>query len=90
MLNKMFEIVSRIVLPGKNSRVSPMLGRWCILNREYNNRKIDMANVDHCGTCSFESPKTNKDLPQPDAVISQKQEQEQEQKQKQKQKQNKI
>jgi hypothetical protein len=71
MLNKMFEIVSRIVLPGKNLRASPMLGRWCILNREYNNRKIDMANVDHCGTCSFESPKTNKDLPQPDTVASQ-------------------
>ena len=70
MLNKMFEIVSRIVLPGKNLRASPMLGRWCILNREYNNRKIDMANVDHCGTCSFESPKTNKDLPQPDTLTS--------------------
>jgi len=75
----MFEIVSRIVLPGKNLRASPMLGRWCILNREYNNRKIDMANVDHCGTCSFESPKTNKDLPQPDAGISQEQGQTQKQ-----------
>jgi hypothetical protein len=28
-----------------------MLGRWCILNREFNDRKIDLANIDHCGTC---------------------------------------
>jgi hypothetical protein len=33
--------------------MKPVLGRWCISSREYNNRKIDMANIDHCGTCYY-------------------------------------
>jgi hypothetical protein len=35
----------------------PLLGRWCIIDKSKNNWKIDMANVDHCGTCSYEAPK---------------------------------
>jgi hypothetical protein len=40
-------------------RNKPILGRWCILNKEYNNRKIDMANIDHCGTCHYHYEKVN-------------------------------
>lgn len=40
-------------------RNTPILGRWCILNKEYNNRKIDMANIDHCGTCHYHYEKVN-------------------------------
>jgi hypothetical protein len=29
------------------------------LNKEYNNRKIDMANIDHCGTCHYHYEKVN-------------------------------
>lgn len=36
-----------------------MLGRWCILNST-NNRKIDLANIDHCGTCSYDEVKESK------------------------------
>ena len=31
------------------------LGRWCFLeNNAALQKRIDMANIDHCGTCSFE------------------------------------
>lgn len=33
-----------------------LLGRWCLMDKSKNNWKIDMANVDHCGTCSTSSP----------------------------------
>ncbi len=29
------------------------LGRWERTTHVKNNLKIDMANIDHCGTCSF-------------------------------------
>ena len=35
-----------------------ILGRWCLNDKSKNNWKIDMANVDHCGTCSYKSPET--------------------------------
>lgn len=35
------------------------LGRWCIKDKSKNNWKIDMANTDHCGTCSYDPQKTN-------------------------------
>lgn len=35
----------------------PPLGRWCTKDKTKNDLKIDMANVDHCGTCSFDEPK---------------------------------
>ena len=38
-------------------RDTTMLGRWCIKNKEFNNRKIDMANIDHCGTCHYDYKK---------------------------------
>lgn len=33
------------------------LGRWCLNDKSKNNWKIDMANTDHCGTCSYEVQK---------------------------------
>lgn len=60
MLRRIVEIFAKIpILPKNNISFHPMLGRWCILNREYNNRKIDLANIDHCGTCKFDSIKGN-------------------------------
>ena len=32
---------------------TPLLGRWCNRDTSKNNWKIDMANTDHCGTCSY-------------------------------------
>jgi len=32
------------------------LGRWCLNDKTKNNWKIDMANMDHCGTCSYDRP----------------------------------
>lgn len=36
---------------------SPVLGRWCRVGKHKNDWKIDMANNDHCGTCSYTHPK---------------------------------
>jgi hypothetical protein len=36
--------------------IKPILGRWCLNDKSKNNWKIDMANVDHCGTCSYKPP----------------------------------
>lgn len=35
---------------------SPVLGRWCTADKSKNNWKVDMANTDHCGTCSYDPP----------------------------------
>jgi hypothetical protein len=35
-----------------------LLGRWCLNDKSKNNWKVDMANVDHCGTCSYVAPRT--------------------------------
>ena len=38
------------------------LGRWCLKDKTKNDWKIDMANTDHCGPCSYgdlkHAPKT--------------------------------
>jgi hypothetical protein len=34
----------------------PPLGRWCLKDKSKNDWKIDSANTDHCGTCSYEQP----------------------------------
>ena len=31
-----------------------LLGRWTPTDMKKNNIKLDWANVDHCGTCSYE------------------------------------
>lgn len=30
-----------------------VLGRWCLHDKSKNHWKIDMANIDHCGTCTM-------------------------------------
>jgi len=32
---------------------SPILGRWKLDTNKSTKLKIDMANTDHCGTCTF-------------------------------------
>jgi hypothetical protein len=39
-----------------NSLKPTVLGRWCLSDKTQANLKIDMANIDHCGTCSYERP----------------------------------
>jgi len=39
------------------SREPALLGRWTITDMKKNKIKIDWANVDHCGTCSYEVKK---------------------------------
>ncbi len=49
MLKFIIKILDKI-----SSVKSPvLLGRWCILNKNKNKWKIDMANIDNCGTCSY-------------------------------------
>ena len=35
----------------------PLLGRWCNNDKSKNNWKVDMANTDHCGSCSYDAVK---------------------------------
>jgi len=41
-----------------SSSTLPVLGRWCHMDKSKNGWKVDMANTDHCGTCSYDAPKT--------------------------------
>ena len=41
-----------------------LLGRWTITDMKKNKIKIDWANIDHCGTCSYETPKKKTDVPE--------------------------
>ena len=47
------------------SREPSLLGRWTITDMKKNKIKIDWANVDHCGTCSYETPKKKEDTSKP-------------------------
>ncbi len=45
---------------------TPLLGRWCLKDESKNGWKIDTANTDHCGPCSYENlkaPKTTNTKP---------------------------
>ena len=60
MLRRTIEVFNKLKMFSSNTTgITPMLGRWCILNKEHNNRKIDMANIDHCGTCYYDYKKEN-------------------------------
>ena len=47
------------------SREPALLGRWTITDMKQNKIKIDWANVDHCGTCSYDKPKKKEDVSKP-------------------------
>ena len=58
MLKKLIDLFSKTkVSSATNIRTQPVLGRWSILSMESNNKKIDMANIDHCGTCHYHTIK---------------------------------
>ena len=38
-------------------REPSLLGRWSLTDMKTNKIKIDWANIDHCGTCSYEVKK---------------------------------
>lgn len=40
-----------------------LLGRWCRTDKKLNDIKVDLANIDHCGTCVHENIKDTKNLP---------------------------
>lgn len=51
----------------------PPLGRWCLKDKSKSYWKIDTANTDHCGTCSYENAKDSKLIKDEDvAVVSKK------------------
>jgi hypothetical protein len=52
MLNRLFRLLREV-----KSSPTPLLGRWCTADKSKNNWKVDMANTDHCGTCSYDPPK---------------------------------
>jgi hypothetical protein len=39
------------------------LGRWCRTDKVLNDVKVDLANVDHCGTCVHEKVKDTPSIP---------------------------
>jgi hypothetical protein len=44
-------------------RSSPvLLGRWCRTEQNLNNVKVDLANIDHCGTCVLDKKMINKTI----------------------------
>ena len=50
-------------------RIQPIpLGRWCLKDKSKNNWKVDTANTDHCGTCSYYTPKPSNPVNQPPVV----------------------
>ena len=57
MFRKIFRIFA--------SREPSLLGRWTITDMKQNKIKIDWANVDHCGTCSYDTPKKKEDVSMP-------------------------
>jgi len=64
MLTHIVKFLNKVkILPKDNIPEKVILGRWCILNREHNNRKIDMANIDHCGTCFYNYKKDTTNTP---------------------------
>lgn len=56
----MLGIINRILNNfGIKQNIKPIIGRWTV---DYNinriNRKVDLSNEDHCGTCTSPSSKT--------------------------------
>lgn len=51
MLQKILNVVRKF-------HPSPIpLGRWCRTEKPLNDVKVDLANVDHCGTCANDKMK---------------------------------
>ena len=55
MIAKILQLLAKVKFPTKNIKAKVILGRWSILTRKYNDRKVDMANIDHCGTCHYKT-----------------------------------
>jgi len=58
----MFRRLIRIFIATRDPSV---LGRWSLTDMKKNKIKIDWANIDHCGTCSYETPKKKTDVSKP-------------------------
>lgn len=44
-------------------RTAPvLLGRWCRTDKKLNDIKVDLANIDHCGTCVHNKIKETKPI----------------------------
>jgi len=54
----MFRRLIRIFIATRDPSV---LGRWSLTDMKKNKIKIDWANIDHCGTCSYEPVKKDND-----------------------------
>lgn len=48
-------------------RTAPvLLGRWSRTDKKLNDIKVDLANIDHCGTCVHDKIKETKSVPNDD------------------------
>jgi len=52
-------MIERILRSMFRHTPTPLLGRWERTNHNQNKIKIDLANTDHCGTCTY-SPRIPK------------------------------
>ena len=55
MLQQIFQRLRRL-RPSSMPAYIP-LGRWCRTEKSHNDVKVDLANMDHCGTCNHDNIK---------------------------------
>ena len=55
MLQQIFQRLRRLS-PSSMPGYIP-LGRWCRTEKSHNDVKVDLANMDHCGTCNHDNIK---------------------------------
>lgn len=52
-----------VVYTLRKLRTAPvLLGRWCRTDKKLNDIKVDLANIDHCGTCTHDKIKETKSV----------------------------
>jgi hypothetical protein len=59
----MLEVIFRRLKALRPMHAPPRLGRWCRTEKPINDRKVDLANMDHCGTCVHDNLVTEKNKP---------------------------
>ena len=63
MLQQIFQRLRRLS-PSSMPGYIP-LGRWCRTEKSHNDVKVDLANMDHCGTCNHDNIKESSIVVEP-------------------------
>jgi len=65
----MLKTISSVVSKIKQVTTPVLLGRWCTSDKSKNKWKIDMANIDNCGTCLYSDLKKVNNIKNPNSDI---------------------